>query len=223
MDVVAPGLLGSSRDFERRYPAQDVGALSVAALLELVFPRRPAISCDRRGPVMSLEDRVADQVRALEALDLERLRAEWRRLYGPPLKLRSPDLLRRLLAWRIQADQLGGLSPAVLAALKAKPSTKSKTRLSEGVRISREWQGRRYDVQATDDGYLFNGKAHQAWPRRCISSGLSIKPVGKSGSSKTPSSLEQTPYGSVAAEAVASELVSQAQDQQRRSEGVGRR
>jgi hypothetical protein len=111
---------------------------------------------------MSLEDRIAAQVRALEALNLEGLRAEWRRLYGPPLKLRSPDLLRRLLAWRIQADHLGGLSPTVLAALKAKTPSVTKTRLSEGVRISREWQGRRYDVQATDDGYLFNGKPYRS-------------------------------------------------------------
>jgi hypothetical protein len=47
-------------------------------------------------------------------------------------------------------------------AIKAKPSTKTKTRLSEGARISREWQGRRYDVQATDEGYLFDGKRYRS-------------------------------------------------------------
>ena len=59
---------------------------------------------------MTLEYRITGEVRALERLDLEGLRAEWRRRrYGPPPKLRSPDLLARMLAWRIQAEALGGL------------------------------------------------------------------------------------------------------------------
>ena len=38
---------------------------------------------------------ITDEVRALERLDLEGLRAEWRQRYGSPPTLRSPDLLRR--------------------------------------------------------------------------------------------------------------------------------
>jgi len=49
------------------------------------------------------------EVRALARLNLEELRTEWRRRYGPPPRLRSPELLAHLLAWRIQADAFGGL------------------------------------------------------------------------------------------------------------------
>ena len=52
---------------------------------------------------------VTAEVRALERLDLEGLRSEWRRRYGDPPKLRSVDLLARLLSWRMQAEVFGGL------------------------------------------------------------------------------------------------------------------
>lgn len=112
---------------------------------------------------MSLQGHVAEEARALVALDLEGLRAEWRRRYGAPPTLRSPDLLRHILAWKIQADRLGGMDAALKRALKANGSTKSKTeRLGEGAVISREWQGRRYDVRASADGYLYNGRQYRS-------------------------------------------------------------
>jgi hypothetical protein len=49
-------------------------------------------------------ERIANEVRALERLDLHGLREEWRLRYGQPPKMRSTELLARLLAWRIQAD-----------------------------------------------------------------------------------------------------------------------
>ena len=57
---------------------------------------------------MSVEA-ITEEVRALARLDLEGLRAEWRTRYGSPPTLRSPALLRRMLAWRIQVAALGGL------------------------------------------------------------------------------------------------------------------
>lgn len=112
---------------------------------------------------MSLHDQVAKEARALVALDLEGLRAEWRRRYGAPPTLRSPDLLRHILAWKIQADRLGGLDAGLKRALKAQGSAKPKTeRLGEGALISREWQGRRYDVRATADGYLYDGRPYRS-------------------------------------------------------------
>jgi hypothetical protein len=110
---------------------------------------------------VSLERRVAEEVVALLAMDLEGLRAEWRRLYGPPPKLRSVDLLRRILAWKLQADRFGGIDRELRKALTAKPPRKAKSpRLSNGARISREWQGRRYDVEQTAEGFAHQGKTY---------------------------------------------------------------
>lgn len=52
---------------------------------------------------MSLE---AD-LEALEAMDLASLRRAWRPAYGPRPTFRSSDILRRLIAWHIQAAARG--------------------------------------------------------------------------------------------------------------------
>jgi len=52
---------------------------------------------------------VEADVAALEPLNLHQLRDKWRERFGAPPKIRSPDMLRLLLAWRIQAIALGGL------------------------------------------------------------------------------------------------------------------
>jgi hypothetical protein len=97
---------------------------------------------------------VTEDVRALERLDLEGLRAEWRRRYGVTPTLRSHELLRRNLAWRIQADAYGGLSPAVRDALRRKG--RSGPPLQPGVRLAREWRGVRHEVEVLDSGVMFH-------------------------------------------------------------------
>jgi len=112
---------------------------------------------------VSLHDQVAEEARALVALDLEGLRAEWRRRYGAAPALRSSDLLRHILAWKIQADRLGGLNASLKRALKGTGSSGTKIeRLGEGALISREWQGRRYDVKATAQGYVYEGRQYRS-------------------------------------------------------------
>ena len=103
---------------------------------------------------MSLED----DVRALEALGLEALRAEWRRRYSAPPGLRSVDLLRRLLAWRIQADAYGDLDGDVRRRLRAAAAPRrTDQRVRPGARIAREWQGRRYEVDVVEGGFVHGG------------------------------------------------------------------
>ncbi len=45
-------------------------------------------------------------------MSLADLRAEWQERYGPPPKHRAADLLRRVLAWRIQAEAFADLDAA---------------------------------------------------------------------------------------------------------------
>jgi len=53
-------------------------------------------------------------VAAIEAMHLKGLRAEWERRYGAAPRHRSVDLLRRVLAWRVQTDVLGGFDAVTL-------------------------------------------------------------------------------------------------------------
>lgn len=97
-------------------------------------------------------------VRDLEALDLEGLRAVWRGRYGPPPKLRSVELLRLSLAWRMQAAVHGGLDPATRRRLKAGGGVGQSDHVSEGVRITKQWRGEAHQVERTSKGYVWRGQ-----------------------------------------------------------------
>jgi hypothetical protein len=106
---------------------------------------------------------IAGEVQALAGLGLEGLRAEWRSRYGVPPKLRSPELLRLALAWRMQSEVLGGLDSETRAALRRSTiPTKAAPALSKGVRLIREWQGVRHEVVVVEGGFLHQGKTHKS-------------------------------------------------------------
>jgi len=96
----------------------------------------------------------------LENAGLEPLRNAWRARYGPAPKLRSPELLRRLLAWRIQADELGGLDWEARRDLQRTQAPTKRQTLAPGTKLAREWQGRRYEVEVTDAGVTWEGRAY---------------------------------------------------------------
>ncbi len=93
----------------------------------------------------------------LETADLQELRGEWERRYGAAPRLRSADLLRRMLSWRIQAAAEGGLDRATRRMLAGKTSGPENL-LSEGMVITREWKGERHDVEVADGGFLYRGE-----------------------------------------------------------------
>jgi hypothetical protein len=110
------------------------------------------------------EAQATDTARSLEALGLEDLRAEWRRRYGVPPTLRSPVLLRHLLAWRIQADAMGGLDPGLLRQLRrvADSRTSRGPALEAGSRLAREWQGRLHEVEIREQGVFYEGRRYKS-------------------------------------------------------------
>lgn len=93
------------------------------------------------------------EVRALEGLDLDGLREAWRRRYGPPPKLRSTDILARLLAWRIQAEVFGGLDTDAKLTLSRKSLPTAGPELRPGMRLEREWRGRLEVVDVVEGGF----------------------------------------------------------------------
>lgn len=106
---------------------------------------------------------VNDKVRALATLDLSALRKEWQHLYGPPPRLRSPDLLRHLLAWRIQTAVSGGLDRDTRRRLRQSPSTRpARAAPSAGTTITREWQGCLHEVKVLPSGFVYQDRTYRS-------------------------------------------------------------
>ncbi|WP_298125248.1 DUF2924 domain-containing protein [Brevundimonas sp.] len=105
------------------------------------------------------ETRIEAEVAHLLTLDLEGLRAVWRERYGPPPKLRSPQLLRLNLAWRLQAEAFGGLDAETKRRLRRGGAGASAAdRLQPGVRLIREWKGVPHEVVVEDGGFRYDGR-----------------------------------------------------------------
>ena len=109
---------------------------------------------------------MAEEVKALERLDLQGLRAEWRRRWGAPPKLRSRELLAHAATYRLQAEALGDL-PAPMRRRIAELGRRfgadrsyrpiAGPKLTAGCSLVREWGGARHEVKVLDDGFSYQG------------------------------------------------------------------
>lgn len=104
---------------------------------------------------------IAREVEALERLDLDGLRALWRERYGVPPRLRSVELLRLSLAWRVQAEALGGLDGETRRQLRRRGPVRTEgLDLGIGAKLRREWQGRVVEVVVEADGFRWDGRTY---------------------------------------------------------------
>ena len=106
-------------------------------------------------------DPITQTVRQLETLDLEGVREAWRSRFGAPPKLRSVELMKRQLAWRIQAEAYGGLDHQTRRKLRSSGSNRERG-LAPGIRVVREWQGVRHEVTATPTGFSYQGEHYES-------------------------------------------------------------
>jgi hypothetical protein len=105
---------------------------------------------------------IEDEIR-LEGLGLEDLRTRWRARYGAPPKLRSPELLALMLAWRIQAEREGGLDADLRRALRRSTGIKAAAEPTAGTRLVREWEGARHEVIVmSEGGFLYRGDRYRS-------------------------------------------------------------
>jgi hypothetical protein len=110
-----------------------------------------------------VSERLAPQVEALARLDLHQLRTEWQHRFGPVAMFRSTELLRLMLAWRIQATALGGLDPDTRKALVRKGVVEAEGRqLGVGATLRREWQGSEVVVTVTGNGFTWDGRTFRS-------------------------------------------------------------
>lgn len=105
-----------------------------------------------------------EQLAQLATMSPAELRTQWRRaLRSDPPRL-SPDLLRRIIAYRLQERAHGGLSPARLRELRRMGAADSRAtpKLKPGTRLVRGWQGRSVAVLVTEQGYMHDGRAYSS-------------------------------------------------------------
>jgi hypothetical protein len=105
---------------------------------------------------------VTAEVQALERLDLQGLREQWRRRFGPPPGLRSPELLGLMLAWRIQAGAFGDLDGAARRRLRRQTALPATLELGAGSKLAREWKGERIEVEIVDGGFVHAGRTYRS-------------------------------------------------------------
>jgi len=90
----------------------------------------------------------------------------WRELYGAPAPRGiSAPMMRRMLAFDIQANAQGGLSKSFFAALKKQAvngGTKKPPKLKDGARFVREWNGRTHIVEKIDGRYRWNQNTYRS-------------------------------------------------------------
>jgi hypothetical protein len=102
-------------------------------------------------------------IKALECLDLGGLRSVWQQQWGSPPTLRSEELLRLLLAWRLQAQVHGGLTREARQALSRRGTSRAEgLDLGAGAVLRREWKGSVVEVTVTSDGFLWQGRRYRS-------------------------------------------------------------
>ena len=114
---------------------------------------------------------IDDRLEWLRSLDPIALREEWRKLKASDPPRLSRDLMLRSLAYALQAEAFGGLSPAAIRKLEtstegvsgaSQNAEQQKSNLSAGARLVREWHGRTYSIEVVQEGFLFGGKTYRS-------------------------------------------------------------
>jgi DUF2924 family protein len=147
------------------------GQMSVVLDLPTVTAGHASVDQQRRGRepcpldprrILTETDLEAALARLLD-LSSDATWAAYRKLYrrSPPAPF-SRDLLIRALAYRLQEQVRGGLSPETKLLLDrlARGKAQSARWIKPGSTIVRSWGGQTHQVVVTAEGFLWNGSAH---------------------------------------------------------------
>src|ERR1700758_5457464 len=135
-------------------------------------PERP-VPRIRIGPALPDRKSLDAEIARLRDLGVSELRSRWHTVFGrqPPPHL-PRHLLCRVLAYRLQADQLGDLDAETVRPLdrsgspeKAGQRAVSKgdtAELRPGNMLGREWNGQMHRVAVLTEGFAWNGKTYRS-------------------------------------------------------------
>jgi len=130
-------------------------------------------SVGRNATNVSLNDEIAH----LRDLDLKGLRARWQSVYRRQAPSHLPrHLLFAVLAYQLQAEELGDLAPDTIRMLTQIGSgstietavrltaefDRRRSNLKPGTILRREWKGRSHQVMVVDEGFAWNGKTYDS-------------------------------------------------------------
>ena len=108
-------------------------------------------------------EKISVRMSELERLDRAGLRVAWQETFkkAPPHFL-SMMFMRKALIREVQCRIYGDIPTSLKRALKSaadgkSPRATAAATVRSGTQLIREWNGRRYQVDVTDDGYRFNG------------------------------------------------------------------
>jgi hypothetical protein len=120
---------------------------------------------------------LSDEIAHLRDLDLQGLRARWKSTFRqqPPCHL-PRHLLFAVLAYRLQAGELGDLEPATARLLRqiaiaggargasrlTQELVRRRAELKPGTILMREWKAQAYRVMVVDEGFAWNGKTYDS-------------------------------------------------------------
>lgn len=105
------------------------------------------------------DEKLGQLIADITAMELGELRSLWGSRYGAPPPLRSVPIMRMMLAWRIQAEALGGLDEASRKMLARSGAPQPEGRhLGVGARLTRQWQGRRIEVVVEERGFRWDDR-----------------------------------------------------------------
>ena len=126
----------------------------------------------RIGPALPDRDTLDVEIARLRDLDIAALRRRWHTVFGrrPPPHL-PRHLLFRILAYRLQADQLGDLDDVSRRLLDGSGSPEKAgqnaanlvPRIADvrpGTSLRREWNGHMQRVTVLAEGFAWNGKTY---------------------------------------------------------------
>jgi hypothetical protein len=133
----------------------------------------PRVVIDPAVPDRELLD---NEIARLRGLDVGELRARWHTVFRRAALPHLPrHLLFRILAYRLQADQLGDLDADTRRLLERVGSgssegidrlvvdlKRSRTGLRPGTLLTREWDGHLQQVMVLADGFSWNGTTYRS-------------------------------------------------------------
>jgi hypothetical protein len=94
-------------------------------------------------------------------MNLAALRDFWRARWGAPPKLRSTELMRLIIAWRVQAAVEGGLDAETRVKLRS-TSIPRMPNPPPGTRLTREYRGVMYTVEIAEAGVRHAGRTYRS-------------------------------------------------------------
>ena len=133
----------------------------------------PRVAID---PAVADRELLDNEIARLRGLDIGKLRARWHTAFRQAAPPHLPrHLLFRILAYRLQADQLGDLDADTRRVLDRIGSgssegidrlvaalNRSRTALRPGTLLTREWDGHLQRVMVLADGFTWNGKTYRS-------------------------------------------------------------